>query len=82
MTDKLADVSSRHHPGSPTSESNIVGHQSDIGHQHFLVQFSDAQSDVVLRRQSTWQTFRPISAADILGPVFRHSGGRRTLASS
>ena len=41
MTNKMADVSSQRWLGSLTSEADIVGHQSDVGHRHFLVQFSD-----------------------------------------
>ena len=41
MTDKMADVGYRRRPGSLTSEADIVGHQSDIGHQHFSIQFFD-----------------------------------------
>ena len=41
MTDKMADVAGRRRPGSPTSESEIVGQQFDIGRRHFSVQFSD-----------------------------------------
>ena len=39
MTDKMADVGGRRRPGILTSECDIVKHQSDIGRQHFSVQF-------------------------------------------
>ena len=53
MTDKMVDVGGQSRLGRPTSEADIVRHQSDVGRQHFLVEFP---------------TFRPTSSSDV-GPA-------------